>query len=82
MKYKLMSARFNGTKCNYCSTEIHKGDGIVVDKSQPRKKRSFCSGKCADANQSATLASIASIEPKLAPKPMTPKMTSWKGVFA
>lgn len=85
MDYKLMNARFSGTKCNYCSTDIHKGNAIVVDKLQPRKKRSFCSGKCADANREEMLKAIDEIEPKPKKKRepiVTPNMTSWKGIFA
>ena len=79
MSHKLMTARFNGTKCNHCNKEISKGDAIVVNKTMPRKKRSFCSGICATNAEKASTASI--------PTPPKPKLQcktkrDFLGVFA
>lgn len=46
---KISVARFS-SKCNNCSTAIAKGDGIVIDKTKPRGKRTFCSNDCAHSS--------------------------------
>ena len=66
-----MTARFE-SKCNHCGNTIKKGDAIVVNKSMPRKKRSYCSGSCSDAAEKLNTKSI----------PLPNDKAGFMGVFA
>ena len=77
--FKIMTAKWS-TKCNLCESSIKKGDSIVVDKLQPRKKRSFCCGECATQARAKLDKATTQIE-VVKPKPIR-KLTSFKGVFA
>ena len=68
---KLMIARFK-SRCNYCDAVIEKGDGIIVNKSMPRKKRSYCSGACSDAAEKVNTKSI----------PLPTTKGGFRGIFA
>jgi len=68
---KMMVARFK-SKCNYCDNVIEKGDGIIVNRSMPRKKRSYCSSACSSAAEKVNTESI--------PLPTTKE--GFMGIFA
>jgi len=76
---KISVAKFK-SKCNHCSNPISKGDGIIVDKRQPRGKRSFCSNDCADLAQDSVNKAIT--ETKLPPRLALKDVTDFKGLFA